>query len=279
VNNVADCWLLLSSFPLSKATMVSALSHCCSCCSTPSALNTLVSCFRIAKCSSDLAAIDPETAENIDIGIRYSDDNIEFSATYYTIDFDNRITFISADSGVGGINYDGASGVYRNDGGIESNGFELSLNYQLNDNWSIYSSYTNDDSSYVGSKEIGTAAGFLPGDKVINSVDDMFVLSTNYNQGNLRIGLSAKYTGKRNETGSYTQSVSGERFEADDYTVVDLNIGYGTSINSSVFKSFDLAFVVNNLTDKSYVSTGTGNGKTFFIGAPRTASLTFTADF
>jgi len=229
--------------------------------------------------ASDLAAIDPETAENIDIGIRYSDDNIEFSATYYTIDFDNRITFISADSGVGGINYDGASGVYRNDGGIESNGFELSLNYQLNDNWSIYSSYTNDDSSYVGSKEIGTAAGFLPGDKVINSVDDMFVLSTNYNQGNLRIGLSAKYTGKRNETGSYTQSVSGERFEADDYTVVDLNIGYGTSINSSVFKSFDLAFVVNNLTDKSYVSTGTGNGKTFFIGAPRTASLTFTADF
>jgi iron complex outermembrane receptor protein len=229
--------------------------------------------------ASDLDAIEPETAENIDIGIRYHSNDFDISATYYSIDFDNRITFISADSGVGGINYEGASGVYRNDGGIESKGFELSLNYRINDSWSIYSSYTNDDSTYVGSETIGEAAGFLPGDKVINSVDDMFVLSTSYNRGNIQAGLSAKYTGVRNESGSYTESVAGERFEADAYTVLDLNIGYNVNVNSDMFKSFNIAFVVNNLTDESYLSTGTGSGKTFFIGATRTASLTFSADF
>jgi len=226
--------------------------------------------------ASDLSTIEPETAENIDLGIRYSNNDFDFSATYYTIKFDNRITFISANSGVNGINYGGASGVYRNDGGIESNGFELSLNYRLNENWDIYSSYTNDDSTYVGNNDIGQTTGFVPGDKVINAVDDMFVLSTNYHKGNLRAGLSAKYTGERNKEGSYT---IGNRFAADAYTVLDFNMGYTGNFDSNVFKSFDVAFVVNNLTDKSYVSAGTGSGKTFFIGAPRTASVTFTANF
>ncbi|MFT5755570.1 MAG: iron complex outermembrane receptor protein [Alteromonadaceae bacterium] len=229
--------------------------------------------------AKDLSDIKPETAKSIDVGVRYHGNDLDISATYYTIDFDNRITFISANSGVDGINYNGASGIFRNDGGIESKGFELSANYRFNDNWSLYSSYTNDDSEYVGSQEIGKAVGFVSGDKVINSVDNMFVFSANYNQGNLRAGLSAKYTGERNESGSYTESVSGKRFEADAYTVLDLNIGYNVNVNNDMFKSFDIAFVVNNLTDESYVSAGTGNGKSFFIGATRTASVTFTADF
>lgn len=93
----------------------------------------------------------------------------------------------------------------------------------------------------------------------------MFVLSTNYTLENFRAGLSAKYTG--------------ERGDADSYTILDFNVGYSATIDSNVFKSFDLAFVVNNLTDENYLSTGTGNGTSFFIGAPRTASMTFTVSF
>jgi len=211
--------------------------------------------------ASALSEIEPETAENIDVGIRYSNDNLNFSATYYTISFDNRITFIAPGSDTSGIDYTiGTNGTYLNVGGIESDGFELSASYRFNDNWDIYSSYTNNDSTYVGN-----APGFEAGDKVVDSVDDMFVLSTNYTFENFRAGLSAKYTG--------------ERGDADSYTTVDFNAGYSVAIDSNVFKSFDLAFVVNNLTDKDYLSTGTGNGETFFIGAPRTASMTFTVNF
>ena len=71
-----------------------------------------------------LEDIEPETAENIDFGIRYDTDDISFSATYYTIDFENRITFIAPGSDTDGIDYNiGTNGSYLNVGGIESDGF------------------------------------------------------------------------------------------------------------------------------------------------------------
>ncbi len=211
--------------------------------------------------SSALDSIKPETADNIDLGLRYSDDRLELSATLCSIKFDNRITFIAPGSDTSGIDYTiGTNGTYLNVGGIESKGLELSVNYRVNDSVSIYSSYTNNDSTYVGN-----APGFNAGDKVIDSVDDMFVLSTEYFTGDLRFGLSGKYTGSRGA--------------ADAYTVVDFNAGYYKALNAGFFNSVELAFVVNNVFDKRYLSTGTGNGQTFFIGAPRTASLTFTANF
>jgi iron complex outermembrane receptor protein len=211
--------------------------------------------------ASTLENIEPETAENIDIGLRYNNEDISFSATYYTIDFENRITFIAPGSDSDGIDYTiGTNGTYLNVGGIESDGFELSINYRLNDQWNIYSSYTNNDSRYVGN-----APGFTSGDKVIDSVDDMFVLSSDYTKGDFRLGASGKYTG--------------ERGDAPSYTTFDFNAGYFIPFDGQAISSIDIAFVVTNITDESYLSTGTGNGNTFFIGAPRTASMTFTAKF
>jgi len=211
--------------------------------------------------ASSLTQIKPETAENIELGLRYNSQDIQFSATYYQIDFENRITFIAPGSDNEGIDFDiGTDGIYRNDGGIESTGFELSVNYQLNDNISLYSSYTNNDSTYVGD-----AVGFKPGEKVIDSVDDMFVFSADYTDGDLYAGASLKYTG--------------DRGVADSYTILDFNAGYSAQLENSPFKTIDIAFVVSNLTDENYLSTGTGNGTNFFIGAPRTATITFTTSF
>ena len=211
--------------------------------------------------ASTLEGIEPETAENMDIGLRYNNDGINFSATYYTIDFENRITFIAPGSDTDGIDYSiGTNGSYLNVGGIESDGFELSLSYRLNEQWNLYSSYTNNDSRYVGD-----APGFTAGDKVVDSVDDMFVLSSDYTKGDFRLGASGKYTG--------------ERGSAPSYTTFDVNAGYFVGFSGSGISSIDIAFVVTNVTDESYLSTGTGNDNTFFIGAPRTASMTFTANF
>lgn len=211
--------------------------------------------------SSSLTQIEPETAENMELGLRYNTQDIQFSATYYQIDFENRITFIAPGSDTGGIDYTiGTNGSYLNVGGIESNGFELSLNYRINDNLSVYSSYTNNDSTYVGN-----TVEFESGQKVVDSVDDMFVVAAEYTQGDLYAGASVKYTG--------------DRGAADSYTIFDLNAGYSAQIQNSPFKTIDIAFVVSNVTDEDYLSTGTGNGTTFFIGAPRTATITFTTSF
>ena len=183
------------------------------------------------------------------------------SVTGYSIEFDNRLTFIAPGSDTGGIDYDiGTNGSYINVGGVESDGFEVSATYQVNQEWSLYGSFTSNDSTYVGN-----APGFNSGDKVIDSVDDMWVLSADYIKDRLRYGVSAKYTG--------------ERTSADDYTVVDMYLGYNIASNGETFKSMDISLVVNNIFDKRYLSTGTGNGTTYFIGAPKTAALTFTASF
>lgn len=211
--------------------------------------------------SSDLSAIKPETAENIDLGIRYQTNALKLTATAYSITFDNRITFIAPGSDAGGIDYTiGTNGTYLNVGGIESSGLELSANYMVTPTWSVYTSYTNNSSEYKGN-----APGFTAGDAVIDSVDDLFVVSSDYYSGDFRLGLSAKYTG--------------ERGDVDSYTVLDFNTGYSAEVETGPFKSIDIAFVVNNLTGTSYLAGGTGNGSTYFIGAPRTAALTFTANF
>ncbi|MFD2167092.1 TonB-dependent receptor domain-containing protein [Thalassotalea euphylliae] len=208
--------------------------------------------------ASTLTEIEPETAENIDFGLRYSDNNLSISATLYTIEFDNRITFIAPGSDTGGIDYTvGTNGTYLNVGGIDSEGFEFSATYQVNDNWELYASFTKNNSEYVGN-----APGFESGDDVIDSVDDMWVLSANYFAGDLRFGASTKYTG--------------ERGDADDYIVTDVNLGY--SIPFDGMRNVDLAFVVTNLFDEDYLATGTGNGTTYFIGAPKTATFTVTVD-
>ena len=211
--------------------------------------------------ASSLTDIEPETAENIDFGVRYRGDDLTLSVTGYSIKFDDRITFIAPGSDTGGIDYTiGTNGTYVNVGGVESDGFEVSATYRLTEEWNLYGSFTSNDSTYVGN-----APGFTAGDKVIDSVDDMWVLSADYNKGNLRYGASAKYTG--------------ERGVADDYTVVDMYLGYNIASNGDLFKSMDISLVVNNIFDKRYLSTGTGNGTTFFIGAPKTAAVTFTASF
>ena len=238
--------------------------------------------------SSTLTEIEPETAENIDLGVRYSDDRLRLTATAYSIEFDNRITFIAPGSDTDGIDYTiGTNGSYINVGGIESTGVELSASYMLTDKWNLYTSYTynnseyqsNDPSAYNSDGELleDASASFKAGDEVIDSAQDLFVVSADYYSGDFRFGLSAKYTGER--LGAWTDEQTRSRNEVDGYTLVDLNIGYNTSLDSGVFKSIDLAFVVNNLFDKSYLAGGTGNGSTYFIGAPRTAALTLTAQF
>ena len=157
----------------------------------------------------------------------------------------------------------------------------------LTDKWNLYTSYTynnseyqsNDPSAYNSEGELleDASASFKAGDEVIDSAQDLFVVSADYYSGDFRFGLSAKYTGER--LGAWTDEQTRSRNEVDGYTLVDLNIGYNTSLDSGVFKSIDLAFVVNNLFDKSYLAGGTGNGSTYFIGAPRTAALTLTAQF
>jgi outer membrane receptor protein involved in Fe transport len=211
---------------------------------------------------SDLSLVKPETADNFDLGLRYSTQDLSASLTYYATKFDDRINFVSNET-VTGIDFlESAAGGYINDGGIESTGIEASLSYQLSDNFSVYGSYTNNNSEYTDAEYLGNG--------VIGAAEQMGVVSIDWVRGNHSAGLSTKFVGERWLNQENTAAV-------DAYTVSD--IYFGTSIDDlgNSVESIEINFTINNLFDESYLGTIATNAA--WIGAPRTVALNLKAAF
>ena len=221
--------------------------------------------------ASALENIEPETAENIDLGLRYEDSRLSASLTYYTIEFENRLTFFSPDSPAGIDFLIGTNGTYRNVGGIDSSGIELSATYMLNDNWKIYGSFTSNESEYVGtgSDAADDEAEIVPGNTVFGSVEDMGVLSLDWSKGNYSAGLSTKWVDER-----WMDSDNSVRIPA--YTVSDFYAAVSIPMDGDI-QNLDLRFTVNNVTDEDYLAGVAGESA--WIGAPRTAAFNISAQF
>jgi outer membrane receptor protein involved in Fe transport len=196
------------------------------------------------------------------MGLRYATKDLSASLTYYVTKFDDRINFVSNET-VTGIDFlESAAGGYINDGGIESKGFEASLSYQLSENFSLYASYTSNDSEYTDEAYLGNG--------VIGAAEQMGVVSIDWVRGNHFAGLSTKYVGERWMNQANTAAV-------EAYTVSDFY--FGTSIDDlgSSVESIEINFTINNLFDESYLGTVATNAA--WIGAPRTVALNIKAAF
>lgn len=205
---------------------------------------------------TDISTVEPETADNIDFGLRYSTPGFNASLTYYTIEFENRITFVSNED-VNGIDFlESAAGGYINGGGIESDGIEASIDYSITDSLGIYVSYTKNDSTY-------TDEG-VSGNTVIGSPEDMAVVSFDYTKGDFYAGFSTKYVGERFLDQANTQ-------ETDSYIVSDLYLGKTAYDIGGSIDSVELSFTVNNVFDEDYLGSIAANAG--WIGAPRIASF------
>ena len=203
---------------------------------------------------ADLRRVKPEQADNIDFGLRYSSANFNANLTYYTIEFDNRITFISNED-VTGIDFlEAAAGGYINEGGVQSDGIEASIQYQATEALSIFASFTSNNSQYTDAN--------IAGNTVVGAAEDMAVLSFDYVSDLYSMGLSAKYVGDRFIDQANTRTVNA-------YVVSDLYLG--ASIEGMGWGALDLRLTVNNLLDKSYAGTIAPNA--FWIGAPRTVAI------
>ncbi|MFQ3196949.1 MAG: iron complex outermembrane receptor protein [Paraglaciecola sp.] len=215
--------------------------------------------------SSTLTSVKPETAQNIDLGLRFVSRDINASLTYYTIKFDDRLTFIAPDSPEG-INYlIGTNGSYVNVGGVESSGLEASLSVNVSDSLSIYGSYTYNNSEYTeGSIE------FPAGNTVFGSPENMAVVSADWTRGNYFMGASTKWVDDRFIDAANTQV-------APAYIVTDLYAGVSIDKPVQGMDSLELRFTVNNTFDESYL--GGIAGQSAWIGAPRTAAFNATARF
>jgi outer membrane receptor for Fe3+-dicitrate len=221
--------------------------------------------------ASDLSALEPETAENIEAGVRYRGSGMSLAATYYEIDFSNRIIFLSPESASGPNYIIGTNGTYFNAGGIDSSGFELTADLSLTDSLSLYSAYTYSDSTYVGTgdPDVDAGLGVVPGNDVVGIPDQQLVLSLDWRRDNLLAGISGKYTGER--------PIRFDRsWVADDYITTDLYFTLMGDAATDAISGWSVTLLLNNAFDESYLGGIAGQGA--WIGAPRTVSASFSLD-
>jgi len=218
-------------------------------------------------------SLEPETAENMELGLRYVGPDFTASAVLFDNEFSNRLEFFGPDLAGNIPNYEiGQAGRYDNVGGIESNGFELAGSYDISQNWFIYASYTDTDANYIGTgiPELDDQLDLTPGNTVVNTPESMWVLSLDWNRGNYFAGLSTKRVDDRFLDRSNS-------LVAEEYTVTDLYLNVRGEEIADFLQGYDFGIVVNNLFDESYLGGISGFGA--WIGAPRTAVFTATFDF
>jgi len=215
---------------------------------------------------SDFGQLEPETAENIDFGVRYLADRWSVSAAYYDIEFDNRIIFLDNQSTAGPNYIIGTNGTYFNAGGIESDGLEVSLTWDVTDTLFLYAAYTDNTSEYIGTGDpaVDAELGITPGNTVVNMPETQFVLSLSWEDGPYRAGVSSKYTDEREIRFDNT-------WQADDYTMVDAYLEVGGEAISDSLEKFRFSLVLNNAFDEVYLAGISGQG--VWLGAPRTVSF------
>ncbi|MBD8644725.1 TonB-dependent receptor [Stenotrophomonas sp. CFBP 13724] len=218
------------------------------------------------------ARVEPETADNIELGLRVSRWPLTGSITLYNIKFDNRIVYLPARL-ADGIDYlDETDGVYENFGGVESTGVEAALGYGWDNGWRINGAYTYNRSEYLGSGNAARDAelGIVDGADVIGQPRHILVMSADWQGESWNFGVSGRYLGERYLDASNTNKLPSA-------TVFNANIGFDLQDLSPKLKGVGASFVVSNLTDRRYLS-GVDGSDTAFIGAPRTVGFSVRVD-
>ena len=215
-----------------------------------------------------LDSLKPETASNIDIGLQYAREGVALSATWYTIDFENRVFYIGPQTPTGPDYLIPGGGAYFNAGGIETSGVEVSATVRMPGRTSLYTAFTFNDSEYIGSGDplVDASQGIVAGTDVTGVPPRLWVLSLD-RSGSLGGGLSAKYTSSRRV------SVAADWY-SDAYWLVDAYVSLTGESLSDRLRSMEFAIVANNLFDRSFLSAITENAA--WLGPPRTISTTVT---
>lgn len=225
----------------------------------------------------DFTKLEPETAENFDLGLRYQGDSINASATLYNINFDNRITMLAYQEIDGAPDYlTELDGTFVNVGGVKSKGLEANIDWRFADSLSLNSGLTLNNSEYTQNVN-----GYREGDKVAAIPEQMLSATLKYQHENYRAGLGAKYTAEYFGAAKRTEInkvAVWNRDEIPAHTLLNLYAGYHAEMaQAGLIQTLDLSFIINNLTDKRYLAGGQEGA--YLLGAERSASLTISLGF
>jgi iron complex outermembrane receptor protein len=237
--------------------------------------------WALEKTGTDLSRLKPETADSVDVGLRYRSDRLRGALSAYQIRYRDAIVFLTNDFAVGtpGINYSaGTGGTYFNlSGGVDSSGFEATAEYDISDQLTVYGAIAKPDATYTSSFRAASYGGnpviVDAGDSVAGTPDLIASASLDYLNGPFRGVLSVRHVGEAAGDAPNSQALI-----MPAYTVVDLSASYTMELASG--QTAELSAAVSNLTDERYIAGMLDEFTQRFIpSAPRTASVTVSFGF
>ena len=221
--------------------------------------------------------VKAETSYNLDIGYRHQSDLLTGQVTVYAVDFrDRQATAYDAVSNTSSL---------TSVGKVKTKGFEVELGNTPVNGWSFYSSIGYAKSEIQDDLPVSKTATLPTAGKEMTLTPKYKAgLSAQYETGAWYTRVKVKYTGKQWATMTNDEEVPA-------YTLVGLDAGYQFP-NTGFLKKPTLRMSISNLTDRQYRNPssfnvtnakayGTAGAKTvfYYMGAPRFASVTFSADF
>jgi iron complex outermembrane receptor protein len=234
---------------------------------------------RFADGSIGNPTVQPENAQNFDLGYRYSNPTLVGTVSVFANNEENRI--------VSSFDEDLGQFVDRNVGAVERIGAEGSIGWSPIEALSLYGSATW-ISTEVQDDYVNNTVGGVPqivatkGKELVETPEWMLAARASYQfTPYLEAGIQAKYTGER-----WVTDVND--FKVDAFTTVDANVrfdlaqfGYeGTFIQVNADNIFDEQYYANLGTRASATPGTPGFSQPFAsVGAPRTISATLRVAF
>ncbi|MBY0578743.1 MAG: TonB-dependent receptor [Burkholderiales bacterium] len=219
--------------------------------------------------------LQPEKSTNMEIGVRSNRENLQVSASIYTVDFKNRLLSIAP----GGIT--GNPSVFANVGKVQTNGFQADALWSITRNFKWFNAFSYNDSKYKDNYVTGGAVVATSGKTVVDAPKMMFSSELSYEQDGYFASIEGKYTDKR----YYTYLNDGQ---VPAYTVFDLTAGYKQKTLGFI-EDFRAQLNVTNLLNTKYFGTIGSNGftasdpagtfMTLQTGAPQMTFVTVSGRF
>ena len=223
-------------------------------------------------------SLAPEKTNTFEGGYRYHKGPFEGLLAVYYVDFSNRL--LSVQSGPAIVS---KPSVLSNVGGVTGKGFEAAGTWRFMPNWSLFSSYSYNESTYNDDVKNGSGVVTMAtrGKTTFDTPKNLAKIELGYDDGAIFGTLGASYMSKRYYTYTNDNYVPSQ-------TLVDLALGYRAHV-PNLKNTVDLTLNVTNLTDEKYISTvgsggipasdPNGTAQTLLPGAPRSVFVTARTKF
>lgn len=248
---------------------------------TPSKTSVNGACVPTSTTGTANCNLDPETAENWEIGAKWdvNDGRLSLTASVFRND---RTNFRVADPG----NPNNPSGQQTLDGEARVEGVMLGIGGLITDEWSVYATYSHLDSEIlqgVSDFVSGNGQDYSKGDPLPQVPDDTLSFWTTYDvNSRWQVGYGATYQGE------FTTNNHTAVFQTGDLTTVDAYWVHRAMVAFRATRDITLQLNLTNLFDEAYYTrvrnnnVATAPGRTSGWATPgdaRSAQLTATWAF